>query len=362
MLCFSRKSSKRQPKQRRRRSGSGRATLRTVHRQLLFSTGAELTPRPQEGEQDRLLACMDTVPGQIWVHQACLLSWGKVRALDTTLPPPAGFPHIWKESAKHWVHNSRSRLERTCSDEDGDMHQERSVTADWIRFLLLTDMPRFRDAEDALNQANSISAGIATEELVTCLPTQMGLGSGLIAWSFARKVNFLEMNLPKKKKTYQLTCPFGVSGGCCLQPPCARLGVYDPELGKAASGSFCRLCRCDLGLGTGFGRAVPDCSRPVGEGETEFLCFAFAIHPPRLGLDVSGTAARLPPAFQPLGQGCLNGSVVDRLPFCMSDRYKRRTSMKAISTKLGLDWAMHSAELECSWTRTDRTPHLEYVC
>ena len=26
---------------------------------------------------------------------------------------------------------------------------------------------RFRDAEDALNQANSIAAGIATEELVT---------------------------------------------------------------------------------------------------------------------------------------------------------------------------------------------------
>eukprot|EP00439_Symbiodinium_sp_Y106_P072271 s52_g13.t1 len=56
---------------------------------------------------------------------------------------------------------------------------------------------QFRDAEDALNQANSIAAGIATEELV----------------------NFLEMNLPKKKKTYQL-------------------GVYDPELGKALAEQF----------------------------------------------------------------------------------------------------------------------------
>jgi len=55
---------------------------------------------------------------------------------------------------------------------------------------------QFRDAEDALNQANSIAAGIATEELV----------------------NFLEMNLPKKK-TYQL-------------------GVYDPELGKALAEQF----------------------------------------------------------------------------------------------------------------------------
>lgn len=50
----------------------------------------------------------------------------------------------------------------------------------------------FRDAEDALNQTNAVAGGTPTEELV----------------------NFLEMNLPKKKKSYQL-------------------GVYDPELGKA---------------------------------------------------------------------------------------------------------------------------------
>eukprot|EP00434_Breviolum_minutum_P005699 symbB.v1.2.005021.t1/scaffold288.1/size478366/51 len=55
----------------------------------------------------------------------------------------------------------------------------------------------FRDAEDALNQTNSVAAGTPTDELV----------------------NFLEMNLPKKKKTYQL-------------------GVYDPELGKALAEQF----------------------------------------------------------------------------------------------------------------------------
>ncbi|CAE8722609.1 unnamed protein product, partial [Polarella glacialis] len=55
----------------------------------------------------------------------------------------------------------------------------------------------FRDAEDALNQCNSIAAGTPTEELV----------------------NFLEMNLPKKKKGYQL-------------------GVYDPELGKELGQQF----------------------------------------------------------------------------------------------------------------------------
>eukprot|EP00435_Cladocopium_sp_Y103_P062172 s78_g23.t1 len=49
----------------------------------------------------------------------------------------------------------------------------------------------FRDAEDALNQTNAVAGGTPTEELV----------------------NFLEMNLPKKKKSYQL-------------------GVYDPDLGK----------------------------------------------------------------------------------------------------------------------------------
>eukprot|EP00933_Yihiella_yeosuensis_P005246 TRINITY_DN109725_c0_g1_i1.p1 TRINITY_DN109725_c0_g1~~TRINITY_DN109725_c0_g1_i1.p1 ORF type:complete len:488 (+),score=183.99 TRINITY_DN109725_c0_g1_i1:143-1606(+) len=55
----------------------------------------------------------------------------------------------------------------------------------------------FQNAEDALNQANSIAAGTPTEELV----------------------NFLEQNLPKKKKSYQL-------------------GVYDPELGKELGTQF----------------------------------------------------------------------------------------------------------------------------
>lgn len=55
----------------------------------------------------------------------------------------------------------------------------------------------FQDAEDALSQTNAVAAGEATEELV----------------------NFLEMNLPKKKKSYQL-------------------GVYDPELGKALAEQF----------------------------------------------------------------------------------------------------------------------------
>jgi nucleolar protein 56 len=55
----------------------------------------------------------------------------------------------------------------------------------------------FKDADDALHQVKAIAAGSPTEELV----------------------NFLEMNLPKSKKKYQL-------------------GVYDPELGKELSAQF----------------------------------------------------------------------------------------------------------------------------
>merc|ERR1719436_2315721 len=55
----------------------------------------------------------------------------------------------------------------------------------------------FTNAEEALQQVNAIAAGTPTEELV----------------------NFLEMNLPKSKKKYQL-------------------GVYDPELGKELSAQF----------------------------------------------------------------------------------------------------------------------------
>jgi nucleolar protein 56 len=55
----------------------------------------------------------------------------------------------------------------------------------------------FTNAEEALEQVNAVSAGTATESLLS----------------------FLEMNLPKSKKKYQL-------------------GVYDPELGKAIAETF----------------------------------------------------------------------------------------------------------------------------
>lgn len=65
------------------------------------------------------------------------------------------------------------------------------------KLVVLHAWSPFTTAEDALEQVNAIAAGTTTESLV----------------------NFLEMNLPKKKKSYQL-------------------GVYDPELGKELSAQF----------------------------------------------------------------------------------------------------------------------------
>lgn len=65
------------------------------------------------------------------------------------------------------------------------------------KMVTLSAWTPFVDAESALAEANAIAAGALTEMLT----------------------NFLEMNLPKKKKQYQL-------------------GVYDPELGKELSAHF----------------------------------------------------------------------------------------------------------------------------
>lgn len=65
------------------------------------------------------------------------------------------------------------------------------------KMVSLVSWSPFQDAEEALEQVNAISAGMPTEVLM----------------------NFLELNLPKAKKKYQL-------------------GVYDPELAKALSDKF----------------------------------------------------------------------------------------------------------------------------
>lgn len=67
----------------------------------------------------------------------------------------------------------------------------------FAKMVSLAAWTPFKDAEEALNQVNAVAAGTATEALV----------------------NFLETNLPKKKKSY-------------------TLGVYDPELGKELGEQF----------------------------------------------------------------------------------------------------------------------------
>jgi len=86
-------------------------------------------------------------------------------------------------------------------EEVGETEEEvQTAIADVKKFGKMVTMQAwspFTNAEDALEQVNAIAAGSATEALN----------------------NFLEMNLPKTKKKYQL-------------------GVYDPELGKDLSANF----------------------------------------------------------------------------------------------------------------------------
>jgi len=90
----------------------------------------------------------------------------------------------------------RKEYEETAETEE----EVQAAIADPKKFaksVVMQAWSPFTNAEEALEQVNAISAGTATEALL----------------------NFLEMNLPKKKKGYQL-------------------GVYDPELGKELSAKF----------------------------------------------------------------------------------------------------------------------------
>jgi len=86
-------------------------------------------------------------------------------------------------------------------EETGETEEEvQAAIGDVKKFGKMVTMQAwapFTNAEEALEQVNAIAAGTATESLLS----------------------FLEMNLPKKKKAYQL-------------------GVYDPELGKELSTQF----------------------------------------------------------------------------------------------------------------------------
>mmetsp|Transcript_83872 Transcript_83872/g.234053 ORF Transcript_83872/g.234053 Transcript_83872/m.234053 type:complete len:510 (+) Transcript_83872:159-1688(+) len=92
-------------------------------------------------------------------------------------------------------------FKRLESEDIGQTEEEQQAAMlepkRFVKMVGLQAWVPFNDAEEALAQVNAISAGTATEMLL----------------------NFLELNLPKSKKKYQL-------------------GVYDPELGKELSQSF----------------------------------------------------------------------------------------------------------------------------
>mmetsp|Transcript_83555 Transcript_83555/g.215189 ORF Transcript_83555/g.215189 Transcript_83555/m.215189 type:complete len:488 (-) Transcript_83555:134-1597(-) len=104
--------------------------------------------------------------------------------------------YLLYESAAGYALFLKKEAEEIAETEE----EVQAAIIDYKRFSKITSLHAwtpFTNAEEALEQVNSISAGTPTEALI----------------------NFLEMNLPKSKKKYQL-------------------GVYDPELGKALGEQF----------------------------------------------------------------------------------------------------------------------------
>mmetsp|Transcript_12537 Transcript_12537/g.28285 ORF Transcript_12537/g.28285 Transcript_12537/m.28285 type:complete len:506 (-) Transcript_12537:70-1587(-) len=100
------------------------------------------------------------------------------------------------ESAAGFALFQRNQMEEVAENEE----EVQNAVLDAKRFskmVSLTAWHPFDDAEQALEQINAVAGGTSTEVLT----------------------NFLEMNLPKSKKKYQL-------------------GVYDPDLGKALTEQF----------------------------------------------------------------------------------------------------------------------------
>mmetsp|Transcript_4881 Transcript_4881/g.14167 ORF Transcript_4881/g.14167 Transcript_4881/m.14167 type:complete len:525 (-) Transcript_4881:122-1696(-) len=104
--------------------------------------------------------------------------------------------YLLYESAAGYALFLRKEFEETAENE-AEVQESLQDLKKFGKIVSLHAWTPFKDAEEALQQVNSIAAGSATDVLL----------------------NFLEMNLPKKKKTYQL-------------------GVYDPELGKELAGQF----------------------------------------------------------------------------------------------------------------------------
>lgn len=104
--------------------------------------------------------------------------------------------YLLYESAAGYALFVRREFEETAETEE-EVQNSVLDPKKFSKIVQLHAWTPFKDAEDALKQVNAVAANQPTEELV----------------------NFLEMNLPKKRKQYQL-------------------GVYDSELGKELGAQF----------------------------------------------------------------------------------------------------------------------------
>eukprot|EP00413_Alexandrium_margalefii_P007535 CAMPEP_0204533304 /NCGR_PEP_ID=MMETSP0661-20131031/12211_1 /ASSEMBLY_ACC=CAM_ASM_000606 /TAXON_ID=109239 /ORGANISM="Alexandrium margalefi, Strain AMGDE01CS-322" /LENGTH=348 /DNA_ID=CAMNT_0051539637 /DNA_START=122 /DNA_END=1164 /DNA_ORIENTATION=- len=104
--------------------------------------------------------------------------------------------YLLYESAAGYAIFLRKEFEETAENES-EVQESLQDLKKFGKIVTIHAWTPFSNAEEALQQVNAIAAGTATDVLL----------------------NFLEMNLPKKKKKYQL-------------------GVYDPELGKELAGQF----------------------------------------------------------------------------------------------------------------------------
>eukprot|EP00413_Alexandrium_margalefii_P019790 CAMPEP_0204533064 /NCGR_PEP_ID=MMETSP0661-20131031/12071_1 /ASSEMBLY_ACC=CAM_ASM_000606 /TAXON_ID=109239 /ORGANISM="Alexandrium margalefi, Strain AMGDE01CS-322" /LENGTH=517 /DNA_ID=CAMNT_0051539363 /DNA_START=99 /DNA_END=1652 /DNA_ORIENTATION=- len=104
--------------------------------------------------------------------------------------------YLLYESAAGYALFLRKEFEETAESES-EVQESLQDLKKFGKIVTIHAWTPFNNAEEALQQVNAIAAGTTTEVLL----------------------NFLEMNLPKKKSKYQL-------------------GVYDPELGKELATQF----------------------------------------------------------------------------------------------------------------------------
>ena len=168
-------------------------------------------------------------------------------------------------------------------EETGETEEEvQNALLDGKKFgkmVVLHAWTPFKDAEDALNQTNAVAAGTPTDELATW---HGGLHSILDlfrrppqSFSSLFRGEFLGDEPPEEEEVLSVARrpSFG------LPVTSFRLGVYDPDLGKALAEQF-----------------------PITHGQS-VKAFGSSWSTKRIQKGLSGAAARLSHAFRPPGEG-----------------------------------------------------------